>query len=135
MSFLALSQPWMARFLWIAVVALAVLAWAWHRWRRRSLFLARLRRSTRGWRESDARFQALYEQAALGVVQVDTSSLRILAANQRYCAMSGYTAQELYQRKALDLSIPEDREHSTQLLSTLVGGQIKAIHGDRKSVV
>ncbi|MFD2754189.1 putative bifunctional diguanylate cyclase/phosphodiesterase [Comamonas terrae] len=190
MSFLALGQPWMARFLWIAAVALAwawgpgqalagdlaasgaagliekqvlvrerigllqwpvltwleralpylltalaasglaVFAWSWRRWRRRSSFFARLRRSTRGWRESDARFQALYEQAALGVVQVDTASLRIMAVNQRYCAMSGYSAQELHQRKALDLSIPEDREHSAQLLHALVSGQIKAIHGE-----
>ncbi|GGH61526.1 hypothetical protein GCM10010975_25310 [Comamonas phosphati] len=129
MSFLAQWLPvgtgltWLERALSCSLLALviigmpAVLAWVWSR-------------SMRGWRDSDARFQALHEQAALGVVQIDTSSLRIMAANQRYCAMSGYSAQDLYRRKILDLCTPENKEHVSGLLAALVSDQTKTIHGE-----
>jgi diguanylate cyclase (GGDEF)-like protein/PAS domain S-box-containing protein len=117
-SFTELERTLSCILLALATIGMpAVLVWAWSR-------------SRRGRRESDARFQALHEQAALGVVQIDAASLRVVTANQRYCAMSGYSVQDLHRRKVLDLCMPEDREHAAQLLDTLVSGQTKAAHGE-----
>jgi len=41
--------------------------------------------------ESEERFRAIFEQAAVGVGQIETQTGRILRVNQRYCEIAGYT--------------------------------------------
>lgn len=97
---------------------------------RREPWHARLRRNTRAMRDSDARFQDLCEQAALGVVQVDSISLQVLSVNQRYCSLTGYAAHELLQRSALDLCMPQERGEFLRLLKALIAGEIRDIRGE-----
>lgn len=97
---------------------------------RRESWHLRLRRNTRAMRDSDTRFQNLCEQAALGVVQVDSVSLQVLSVNQRYCKLSGYGAHELLQSSILDLCLPQERGDFARMLKALIAGELRDIRGE-----
>ena len=59
-------------------------------------------------RASERRFKALFEQAAVGVVQVDLKTGRFALVNQHYCEITGYTRDELMQMSFSDLTHPAD---------------------------
>jgi len=69
-------------------------------------------------RESESRFRGFFEQAAVGVAHLDLDG-RFLLANQRYCEITGRSAEELLACKFADITHPEDLEKdrvNTQLL-------------------
>ncbi|MEC4806480.1 MAG: PAS domain S-box protein [Jaaginema sp. PMC 1079.18] len=59
-------------------------------------------------KDSEEKFRAIFEQAAIGVAKMDSEG-RFLEANQRYCNLLGYSLEELQQRTCNDLTHPEDR--------------------------
>ncbi|MBS2022052.1 MAG: PAS domain S-box protein [Deltaproteobacteria bacterium] len=59
--------------------------------------------------ESVARAQAIFDQAAAGMAEVDPQSGRFLRVNDRYCQMLGYTRDELLARSWVEVTHPEDR--------------------------
>ncbi len=111
-------------------VLLASLAAAW--WRRHPSSWAQLRASSRSMRESDARFQALFEQAAVGVVQIDAANGNVLHVNRRYCDITGHEAQQLCQRPLLALVAAETVEGDRLLLQELAAGQRRALQIERQ---
>jgi PAS domain S-box-containing protein len=66
------------------------------------------RRSEDALRVSEQRFKALFEQAAVGVAQVDASTRRILQINRRFCGMLGRSHAELQQLSLAELTHPDD---------------------------
>ena len=46
-------------------------------------------------RRGEDPFRAVFEQAAVGVAQVETKTGHFVMVNQRYCDIVGYTAEEL----------------------------------------
>lgn len=97
------------------VLALGVSGW----WQSRLSWLQRIRSSTQARQESDARFQAMCEQAALGVVEVDLNTRGIISVNSHYCLLTGYASHELVERNALEMLDPEDRAECAALMDRL----------------
>ena len=58
--------------------------------------------------ESEARFKALFEQAAVGVAEIETATGRFLHVNQRYCDSVGYSREELLRLTHQALAHPDD---------------------------
>ncbi len=71
-------------------------------------------------RESEERFRAAFEQAALGMVYV-TPDRRFLRMNARACEILGYPEAELLNRSVDDITFPEDlpanRENTQRMLA------------------
>jgi len=59
-------------------------------------------------RESEARFRVVFEQAAVGVAQVEASSSRCIRINQKYCDILGYTREEIQGMEFIALTHPDD---------------------------
>jgi PAS domain S-box-containing protein len=80
-------------------------------------------RGERALRESEERFRATFEQAAVGVAHVafDGSWLRV---NQKLCEIVGYTREELLERKFQDITHPDDTEVDLEHLGRLRTGEI-----------
>jgi PAS domain S-box-containing protein len=80
-------------------------------------------RAERALRESEERFRATFEQAAVGVAHVafDGSWLRV---NQKLCEIVGYTREELLERTFQDITHPEDLEDDLQRQGRLLSGEI-----------
>jgi PAS domain S-box-containing protein len=60
-------------------------------------------------RESEARFRALFEQAAVGVAEIESSTGRYLRVNQRYCDIVGYSQEEMLCLDFQTITHPDDR--------------------------
>ncbi|MDO9105420.1 MAG: PAS domain S-box protein [Methylovulum sp.] len=59
-------------------------------------------------RESESRFRVVFEQAAVGVAQVETASNRCVRINQKYCDILGYTRKEMQGADFIELTHPDD---------------------------
>ena len=82
--------------------------------------------------ESEQRFLALFNQAAVGVAQhefvgqqAQVGVGRLLLINNKLCEMLGYTRQEMHSLRLRDLNHPEDAEREDRLLGQLLSGQIQ----------
>ena len=106
------SLPWLIRVLGL-LLGLAGAAWGGGWWQERSAS----RRQRR--RDSDARFHAMCEQAAMGILELDVRTRCVLKVNTHFCQMLGYEVYEVRKRNALELVMPDDQLHCAQLLSGL----------------
>ena len=84
-------------------------------------------------RESEARFRATFEQAAVGIAHLDPGG-RILRVNDRFCAISGYTRGELLRRHAQDLVVPDDVPRGRASMDALLDGRIPHFSVDRRQL-
>ena len=69
--------------------------------------------------QQQARYRAIFDQAAGGIVLSDLSG-RFQMVNQRWCDMLGYTMAEMLQLSIFDLTFPEELPALDRSLSTLV---------------
>jgi two-component system cell cycle sensor histidine kinase/response regulator CckA len=76
-------------------------------------------------RESEERFRAIFEHAAVGIAQVALDG-KWMMTNQRFCAIVGYTEAELRERTFQDLTHAEDREASLAGREMLLAGKREA---------
>ncbi len=82
---------------------------------------------------SEARFRAVFEQAAVGITQSCLTG-QYLQANQWFCQLLGYTETELLQHTLQDLTHPEDWQHNQDLLQKLVSGKISAFSLEKRYI-
>jgi PAS domain S-box-containing protein len=74
-------------------------------------------------RVSEQEFRSLFELSAVGEVQADAATGRILRANKRYCEITGYSEQELRAMTFTDVVHPEDRERDIEAFRKVLGGE------------
>ena len=69
-------------------------------------------------RDSEERFRATFEQAAIGMAQIapDGSFLRV---NNKWCELTGYHENEILIRNFSDLTTNEDKERDLEIFSDL----------------
>src|SRR5262245_52545995 len=71
-------------------------------------------------RDSEARFRAIFENAAVGIARVDPDG-RWLEVNQRLCDIVGYAREEMMAKSFADITHPDDLDadwnHARRLLS------------------
>ena len=84
-----------------------------------------LKKTEKSLRESEERFRALVEQAAVGVAEIEISTSRFITVNRRLCEMVGRTEEELLATTFQAITHPEDlhlhEEKTTLLLAGKVG--------------
>ena len=59
-------------------------------------------------RESEERFRAIFDQAAVGVLFVELATGKFLQVNQRACEILGYTKEEIFGLSFMQLTHPDD---------------------------
>ena len=82
-------------------------------------------------RESEERFRATLDQAAVGVAHVGLDH-RTLWANPGLCAMLGYTESEMRERTFLDLTHPDDLDADLGLGRRLLAGDIPSYRIEKR---
>ena len=73
--------------------------------------------------ESEKRFRATFEQAAVGIAHVGPDG-HWLRMNQKLCDIVGYTREELLSRTFQDITHPDDLDADLALLNEMLRGQI-----------
>jgi PAS domain S-box-containing protein len=85
-------------------------------------------------RKNDARFRVIFEQAAVGVVQIDTATGRFVHANQRYCEIVGLSAERMTASTFMDLTHAADLQEGLDNMARLVAGEIHTFTMDTRYV-
>lgn len=84
-------------------------------------------------RESEERFRAIFQDAAVGVVQTDLNGVLTLV-NKSYCAIIGYRQEELIGKKFQDLTHPDDVEPQLEQLRRLVAGELPFVSMEKRYI-
>ena len=74
-------------------------------------------------RESEEQFRAIFEVASIGIAQADISTGQWLRVNQKMCAITGYSAEEMLEMRVPDITHPEDRHHDWEAFQRVVRGE------------
>ncbi|TAJ10071.1 MAG: PAS domain S-box protein [Nitrospirae bacterium] len=85
-------------------------------------------------REKDARFRVIFEQAAVGVAQIDTATGRFVQVNQRYCEIVGLSAEQMTASTFMDLTHAADLQEDLDNMARLVAGDIHTFTMDKRYV-
>jgi PAS domain S-box-containing protein len=75
-------------------------------------------------RESETRFRATFEQAAVGLAHVRPDG-RWLRVNQKLCEIVGYPQEELFERTFQDITHPDDLDTDLEKMRQILAGQIQ----------
>ncbi len=76
-------------------------------------------------RHSDNRFRMIFEQAAVGVAVLDSTSGLILQVNRRYCEILGMQEDELVGKTWMELTHPDDLAADSAKMMELREGRIR----------
>ncbi|XGV97680.1 MAG: GAF domain-containing protein [Leptolyngbya sp. BL-A-14] len=74
-------------------------------------------------RESERRFRAIYEQAAVGIA-ITSLNGRWLQVNERFCDIVGYTQSELLSLTFQDITVPEAIPADLDAIPRLISGEL-----------
>ena len=85
-----------------------------------SLFGGFYRERTRELHENQQQLEAVFRQSSAGLVQLDADG-RIVLANERFCLMTGWTADAMRGSGIRDLIAPADRTYLDESLRTVAG--------------
>jgi diguanylate cyclase (GGDEF)-like protein/PAS domain S-box-containing protein len=85
-------------------------------------------------RESEARFRAIFEQAAVGVAEFDIATGRFLAVNRRLCELVGMKEEELLASTFHAITHPDDRRLHRDEVALLEAGKIKNLKTEKRYI-
>jgi PAS domain S-box-containing protein len=75
-------------------------------------------------RDSEARFRAIFENAAVGIARVAPDG-RWMEVNQRFCDIVGYDREELMTKTFGDITHPDDLEQDLAALRRMLAGEVE----------
>jgi PAS domain S-box-containing protein len=81
------------------------------------------KRAEEALRQSEEQFRVIFEVASIGIAQADVCTGQFLRVNQKLCAITGYSAAELLQRRFSDITHPDDRPSDWENFQRVVRGE------------
>ena len=84
-------------------------------------------------RESEERFRSTFEQAAVGIAQVDLDG-RWLRVNQRICEILGYKREELLPLTFQDITHPDDLNTDLDYVRQVLANKIKTYSMEKRYI-
>jgi PAS domain S-box-containing protein len=84
-------------------------------------------------REREERFRRVFEDGPLGITLV-SPKMEILQANDAFCRLLGYRAEELIGRSRVPLTHPDDAPIDGTLTAQLLRGEIPGFHLDKRYI-
>jgi len=89
------------------------------------------RRDQEDLRQSEERFRATFEQAAVGIAHVGYGG-EWLRVNQKLCDIVGYTREELLERTFQDITHPDDLQDNLDLFVPLMSGEMPTFSMEKR---
>ena len=83
-------------------------------------------------RDNERRFRAIFEQAAMGIARVNSVTGRFLEVNHQYCAITGYSEQEMLALSFQRVTHPDDLQADLDNMRRLRDGELKAFHMEKR---
>jgi len=93
----------------------------------------RAERAHRGLQESEERFRATFEQAAVGMARLSIFS-RWLEVNSKLCQILGYTEEEMYQLGLREITHPDDLDADFQQFKRMLSEEIQTYSTEKRYI-
>ena len=90
-------------------------------------------RSARALQESESRFRAIFEQAAIGMADSSLDA-RFIRVNQRFCKIMGYSREELLGLTFHEITHPDDLARDEGLVTQLLSGERSSFAVEKRYV-
>ena len=84
-------------------------------------------------RDSEERFRAIYEQAAVGIARMSIDG-RFTNVNKKFCDIHNFTKEELIQKNVKDTTYPTDIEYILTYMRRLIAGEIPSFSIEKRNV-
>jgi PAS domain S-box-containing protein len=84
-------------------------------------------------RDSQERFRGTFENAAVGIAHVDGAG-RFLRVNEKFCAIVGYSREELFQRTYQEITHPDDLATSIDVTAAMWRGESSSFGLEKRYV-
>lgn len=84
-------------------------------------------------RESEQRFRATFDQAAVGIAHVDLDG-KFLRINQKFCDLVGYTQEEMLTHSLQDITHPDDLEVDLADVHQVLSGEIQMYSVEKRYI-
>jgi diguanylate cyclase (GGDEF)-like protein/PAS domain S-box-containing protein len=81
--------------------------------------------------QSELKLRNILEHAPIGMAITDISA-RFILVNQAFCDIVGYAKEELLQLTPLDISYPDDKEYSRDMLQQLMEGKVDSYQIEKR---
>nr|WP_314897093.1 PAS domain S-box protein [uncultured Flavobacterium sp.] len=75
---------------------------------------------------SEIKFEAIFDQAAVGIAYIDSFSGNFIEINKQYCILLGYSQPEMKDKNFQSVTHPDDLEEDLMNLEKLRKGQIRS---------
>lgn len=85
-------------------------------------------------RESEDRFRTMFELASVGMAQADPRTGRWLRVNQKLCAITGYTADELLGKRFSEITHPKDRQRDWEAFQQVIEGEAPDYRNEKRYI-
>ena len=89
------------------------------------------KRVERALKESEERFRATFDQAAVGMTHVDLES-RFIRVNQKFCDIAGYSREELLARCVGDVTYAPDMPEESDLIRRIRAGEFDTFSREKR---
>ena len=83
-------------------------------------------------RSSEARFRAIFEQAAVGVGLIETSTGRFIRVNQRYCDLMAMTSEQMLAITFMAITHPDDLAPDLEQMEQMKRGLISSFSMEKR---
>ncbi len=93
-----------------------------------------LKQTQEALQQSETLFRRLFEEAPIGIVLGRVSDRKLFRANQMFCQMFGYSADELAELSYTDLTYPDDLMLESPLAEQAIAGAISTYQLEKRYV-
>jgi PAS domain S-box-containing protein len=84
-------------------------------------------------RKNEQRLSAIFNNAAIGIVELDNQT-KFIMVNDRVCEILGYSKEELLNKTVLDVTAPEDKEHSRSMYEAIAMGETNMLNYEKRYI-
>lgn len=81
---------------------------------------------------SELRYKTIFEQAAVGIVYVDSRDGKILDANKQFTTMLEYDREDIKNRRFQEFTHPDDIENNEELMADLLEGKVNSLQFEKR---
>lgn len=89
-------------------------------------------RLNRSLSEAEERFRAIFEQAAVGVAQINSKTGAFLHINKKYADIVGYTVEEMKNLSFQKITHPDDLQEDLNRMQQLLAGEIREFSMEKR---
>ncbi|OGL48370.1 MAG: hypothetical protein A3H37_05200 [Candidatus Schekmanbacteria bacterium RIFCSPLOWO2_02_FULL_38_14] len=126
--------------LWVTVILVVTLLISvgmatWFIWRQQSMsFYRKMYEAAKVLRKSEERYRVLFEQASVGVAEIETATGRFVRINRKYCEIVGYTSDEMKQLDFPTITHPDDLQADMENMEMFKTGRIREFTMEKRYI-